>query len=49
MKEFEGRSAAFDQLGGAVVRYEKKLTQYKEGVRKYITTVLCIVCMVCIS
>ena len=31
MKEFEGRSAAFDNLGGVVIRYDKKLTQYKEG------------------
>ena len=30
VKEFEGRSAAFDHLGGVVVRYDKKLTQYKE-------------------
>ena len=31
MKEFESRSAAFDNLGGVVVCYDKKLTQYKEG------------------
>ena len=31
VKEFESWSAAFDNLGGVVVRYDKKLTQYKEG------------------
>ena len=31
MKEFEGRSAAFDHLGAVVVRHDGKLTQYKAG------------------
>ena len=29
MKEFEGKSAAFDNLGAVVVRHDRKLTQYK--------------------
>ena len=31
VKEFEGRSAAFDNLGAIVVRHDKKLTHYKAG------------------
>ena len=31
MKEFEGRSAAFDNLGAVVVRHDRKLSQYKAG------------------
>ena len=31
VKEFEGRSAAFDHLGAIVVRHDGKLTQYKAG------------------
>ena len=31
MKKFEGRSAAFDNLGAVVVRHDGKLTQYKAG------------------
>ena len=31
VKEFEGRSAAFDNLGAVVVHHDRKLTQYKAG------------------
>ena len=31
MKEFKGRSAAFDHLGAVVVCHDGKLTQYKAG------------------
>ena len=31
VKEFEGRSAVFDNLGAVVVCYDRKLTQYKAG------------------
>ena len=31
VKEFEGRSAAFDNLGVVVLRRDRKLTQYKAG------------------
>ena len=31
VKEFEGRSAAFDNLGAVVVRHDRRLTQYKAG------------------
>ena len=34
VKEFEGRSAAFDNLGAVVVRNDGKLTQYKVGNEK---------------
>ena len=31
VKVFEGRSAAFDNLGAVVVRHDRKLSQYKAG------------------
>ena len=34
VKEFEGRSAAFDNLGAVVVRHDRKLTHYKAGNEK---------------